>query len=112
MIYPDIKISDLEKDLELKKLHLENSRNSFLDTAKTELHPITFFKNHKTAVLGTLIGMVTFGKFFGKFSRTVAPKLKKSVVWTPAGAGVMWKLLNLSLGIQRLLSSHKSNPSK
>ncbi len=102
MIFPKVRISDLEADTAKKKEAFQTQKENFISSAKEKLHPVTLLKENKKAVFAGLLSLVAAGKIFGKISKTWGPKLKGNMIFSVLKAAWFWKLIDFSYNIYKL----------
>jgi hypothetical protein len=66
MIFPDVRISSLQRDVELKRAAFLSSQERLFDNAHKRLTPATLFKGGAIGSLMGLAGLFFAGKFIMK----------------------------------------------
>ena len=66
MIFPKIRISELEKDVQQKRESLLHDRHALVESVREEVRPLNFIKNHTKFVLGSVLAVVAAIPFFGR----------------------------------------------
>lgn len=66
MIFPDVRLSDLRKDAELKRGNLTQSAQAIKASLQEFAHPIALIKKHPFMLLGGLGAVVAVVKITGK----------------------------------------------
>lgn len=69
MIFPNLRISDLERDVTLKQEAFFNSRERFATRIRQSVQPLFLIKDHLKTVLIVGTSLFTAVKFFGKSSK-------------------------------------------
>jgi hypothetical protein len=97
MIFPPIRISQLEKDLKDKELAFERSKNEFTTTLREKARPLTFIKEHPKVIAGLLLSLLTSGKLLLRLGGAVVKTRKNRWLWRILTAGWIWKMVLLAL---------------
>ena len=81
MMAKQLRLSELEQDVRLKRQTFLASKDKLVALLKEKSKPINLLSNHSTLIIGTLIGLFsTFkifkgvGRFFGKGASTKPPQ--------------------------------------
>lgn len=103
MIYPAIRISDLERDVAQKKSQLGQTFETFQDSLKDNLKPTKLLKKNKKAVLLGVLSLFLGGKALGKVNKFIVPKIMKSG-WVLSMFEAAWFWNILSSGFNNLIA--------
>ena len=72
MIFPQVRISQLSRDVELKRAAFEDSKAGLRSAVRRKLSPLNLLKENPQWLIGavmSLAGVGGIGKLFGKFTR-------------------------------------------
>src|SRR5258706_15180303 len=99
VIFPPLKISELERDVQMKRLSLQTNKNELKAAIHKKLRPVHFLKGNKKFLIGAFLALFPFAKLMaGIFSPKQKKELKKSDE-KPSRWGWLWKFLGfLSFG--------------
>ncbi|OVE78179.1 hypothetical protein BVX98_01200 [bacterium F11] len=97
MIFPNIRCSDLERDLTQKREAFLNSKDEFFTQARKELKPLTLIKRNPKWMLLTFFGAFSGWKLLFGASKKILFRRKSSIIWKILKAGWTWKLLQMGL---------------
>ena len=93
MIYPDFRISDLEREVAIRRERLLLSKDQTLFELKQKIHPLEILKKHKLSALMGLVSIYPVAKLVGLMGRALLPKGKFfASLFT---AGTLVKLLEM-----------------
>ena len=84
LVFPSIRISDLERDLAEKRYKLRSSNNKLQLLFQDKIQPANFIREHKGLLIAAFLGLFPFAKvMIGSLSKG-------------GKRGWMWKLIRIS----------------
>ena len=101
MIFPDVRISELEREAAERGRRFAQSRENFLETVRQQTKPFVLFKNNLKPILFTLFTAVSGWKLLVKAGTKLVSKNKGTLIWKLLKARFTWKLLKM--GFRALL---------
>ena len=112
MIYPSIRISDLERRREEKRQSFLDSRSNLIESIKEELRPASLLKNHKKILLSAALFLIPAVGAIGKMGKAaIKSKGKTNLAWSLFKAGWFWKLIKFGMMIYGFVEK-SSRPGK
>lgn len=98
VIFPKVRISELERDAERKKEALTQSKDELVYQIKQEARPVNLIKKHPKFVLGTLFTFLSGTKILSKAGGKVLSLKKSSLLVSFLKAGWLWKMFKFGAG--------------
>ncbi len=105
MIFPKVRISELEKDLDEKRAAYHNSRENLKSAIRERLKLIAFLKDHAKLMVGSLAALLTTTKILRKKKLPKGPGLVAGLL------DVGWKM-TLPILIHALSRALEDRPKK
>ena len=95
MIFPSVRLSQLERDVEDKRRAFENSQSAFASLIRHKARPVVFVREHPRLLLGSAFTLLTSSKLASKALHGLFSR-KGSLFWKILKAGWAWKVAKLA----------------
>jgi hypothetical protein len=105
LVYPPLRISELEERARVAGDKFHTQKNRTLDTAQAVLHPTNVLSHHKGSLITGIVSFLLLGKIFTTVAKFAAPKLKIPGMWGLLQAGWMWNAFRLSYRLYKFVAS-------
>src|SRR5438552_3269202 len=101
MIFPNVRISELKKEVDAKRALYESSKTNLNILLKSKMRPLTFIKDHPQLILGSLFTLFSTTSTFGKTFGGSPFGGRKGLLGRLVRVGWAWKLFKVGKTVYR-----------